>query len=65
MVPLNDAPPVFLVQLIDVQPYYLNELLFGTVLEILVLAVHRRLHWRIRHVVGRHPVADIEDVAAY
>jgi hypothetical protein len=82
-VPLNDAPPVFLVQLIDVLPYYLNELLFGTVLEIFVLAVHKparlqdrygpelhslrccRLHWHIRHVVGRHPVADIEDVAAY
>ena len=38
---MDDAPPVFFVQLVDVLPYYLNELLFGTVLEILVLAVHK------------------------
>ena len=47
-------------------PYYLNELLLGTVLEILVLEwERRRLHWQIRQVVGRHPVADVEDEAAY
>ena len=47
-------------------PYYLNELQFSTVLKILVLErEHHRLHLQIRHVVGRHPVADIEDVAAY
>jgi hypothetical protein len=63
VVPTHDAPPVFLVQLIDVLPYYLNELLFGTVLEILFLEWD--LHWQTLFIVGRHPVANVEDVAAY